>query len=196
MKHDIANLELIIRYCEDVESDMTRFGDDIEDFIGDRSYQRSTAKSIELIGERAKRLSDDVTSRFKDINWHDVCKMRDFMAHQYEDVDLEIQWSTMKSDLPCLKQYCRDIVAILESETDDEDDRWSGRCDPAPAFDAEWRAIPVRTGDVRVPGFGTSRTHRHGMAGPVYIRTLGEGDLPGIGSSHRCVCRMLMIRSE
>ncbi len=120
MRRDIKSLNLIIKYCDDVASDIARFGDDIEDLIGDESYQRSTAKSIELIGERAKRLSDDITSRFKDVNWHDVCKMRDFMAHQYEEVDLEFQWSTMKEDLPFLKQYCEKIVAILESEFDEE----------------------------------------------------------------------------
>lgn len=120
MRRDIKSLNLIIKYCDDVASDIVRFGDDIEDLIGDESYQRSTAKSIELIGERAKRLSDDITSRFKDVNWHDICKMRDFMAHQYEEVDLEFQWFTMKEDLPFLKQYCEKIVAILESEFDEE----------------------------------------------------------------------------
>ena len=120
MRRDIKSLNLIIKYCDDVASDIVRFGDDIEDLIGDESYQRSTAKSIELIGERAKRLSDDITSRFKDVNWHDICKMRDFMAYQYEEVDLEFQWSTMKEDLPFLKQYCEKIVAILESEFDEE----------------------------------------------------------------------------
>ena len=67
MRRDIKSLNLIIRYCDDVASDIARFGDDIEDLIGDESYQRSTAKSIELIGERTKRLSDDVTSRFKEV---------------------------------------------------------------------------------------------------------------------------------
>lgn len=60
----ISSLNLIIRYCDDVASDIARFGDDIEDLIGDESYQRSTAESIELMGERVKRLSDDVMSRF------------------------------------------------------------------------------------------------------------------------------------
>ena len=49
--------------------------------------------------------------------------MRDFMAHQYEEVDLEFQWSTMKDDLPFLKQYCQRIVAILESESDEGGER-------------------------------------------------------------------------
>lgn len=46
--------------------------------------------------------------------------MRDFMARRYEEVDLEFQWSTMKGDLPFLKQYCQRIVSILESESDVE----------------------------------------------------------------------------
>ena len=120
MRRDIKSLNLIIGYCDDVASDIMRFGDDIEDLMSDESYQRSTAKSIELIGERVNRLSDDVTSRFKEIDWHEICKMRDFMAHQYEEVDLEFQWSTMKDDLPFLKQYCQRIVAILESESDQD----------------------------------------------------------------------------
>lgn len=122
MKRDIKNLNLIVKYCDDVASDIARFGDDIEDLMSDESYQRSTAKSIELIGERVKRLSVDVTSRFKDVDWHEICKMRDFMAHQYEVVDLEFQWSTMKDDLPLLKRYCQRIVAILESESCGDDE--------------------------------------------------------------------------
>ena len=49
--------------------------------------------------------------------------MYDFMAHQYEEVDLEFQWSTMKDDLPFLKQYCQRVVAILESESDKDGER-------------------------------------------------------------------------
>lgn len=48
--------------------------------------------------------------------------MRDFMAHQYEEVDLGFQWSTMNDDFPFLKQYCQRIVATLESESDEDDE--------------------------------------------------------------------------
>lgn len=43
MRRDIKSLNLIIKYCDDVASGMARFGDDIEDLMGDESYQRSTA---------------------------------------------------------------------------------------------------------------------------------------------------------
>lgn len=99
MRRDIKSLNLIIGYCDDVASDIARFGDDIEDLTGDESYRRSTAESIEFMGERAKRLSDDVTSRFKEVDWHEICKMRDFMAHQYEEVDPGFQWSTVEGPI-------------------------------------------------------------------------------------------------
>ena len=39
MKRDIKSLNLIIKYCDDVASDIARFGDDIEDLMSDASYQ-------------------------------------------------------------------------------------------------------------------------------------------------------------
>ncbi len=120
MEHDgdIWNLKLVIRYCEDIADDIRRFGDDIEDLLGDSAYQRCTAKSLELIGETIKRLSPELTSEFNDVPWHEICKMRDFMAHQYENIERTIQWSTMTEDIPILRERCGQILAILESRAD------------------------------------------------------------------------------
>lgn len=41
MKRDIDNLRTIVEYCEYVEDDITYLGDDIEDFPGNKTYQRS-----------------------------------------------------------------------------------------------------------------------------------------------------------
>lgn len=80
MRRDIKSLNLIIKYCDDVASDMARFGDDIEDLMGDESYQRSTAKSIELIGRGPRdspatsrpvsRTSTGMRSARCAISWH------------------------------------------------------------------------------------------------------------------------------
>ncbi len=118
MKRDIDNLRRIVEYCEYVEEDIARFGDDIEDLMNDRTYQRSTAKCIEEIGEAAKKLTTAVTSKYLDVSWPDICGIRDIMVHQYEAVNLTIQWDTMTMDLPFLKTYCLRIIADLESDTD------------------------------------------------------------------------------
>ncbi len=73
----------------------------------------------ELIGETVKRLTPELTVRYADVPWHDVCKMRDFMAHQYESIELTIQWSAMTEDIPFLKVRCEQIQAELESADTD-----------------------------------------------------------------------------
>ncbi len=118
MKRDIDNLRTIVEYCEYVEEDIARLGDDIEDFLGDKTYQRSIAKCIEEIGEAAKRLTSGITSRYVGVDWSLICRMRDFVSHQYDKVDLTIVWNTMEDDLPVLKEYCLRIISDLESDTD------------------------------------------------------------------------------
>ncbi len=45
MKGDLWNMKLIIRYCESIEDDIKRFGDDIEDLMEDDAYQRCSSKT-------------------------------------------------------------------------------------------------------------------------------------------------------
>ena len=51
MKRDIDTLRLIVEFCDEIANDIQRFGTDIEDFLDDKAYQRSTTFSIEHIGE-------------------------------------------------------------------------------------------------------------------------------------------------
>ena len=51
MKRDIDTLRLIVQFCDEIANDIQRFGTDIEDFLDDKAYQRSTSFSIEHIGE-------------------------------------------------------------------------------------------------------------------------------------------------
>ena len=51
MKRDIDTLRLIVEFCDEIANDIQRFGTDIEDFLDDKAYQRSTTFSIEQIGE-------------------------------------------------------------------------------------------------------------------------------------------------
>jgi len=56
MRHDIDTLRLIVRFCDEIADDIQRFGTDIEDFLDDKAYQRSTTFSIEQIDELVKSL--------------------------------------------------------------------------------------------------------------------------------------------
>ena len=46
MRRDIDTLRLIVEYCYEISDDIQRFGTDIEDFLDDKAYQRSTTFSM------------------------------------------------------------------------------------------------------------------------------------------------------
>ena len=116
MKRDVDTLKLIVEFCDAISEDIQRFGTDMEDFVSDKAYQRSTTFSIEQIGELVKRLSSNVTEKFNDVDWHEIAKMRDFVAHRYQHVIQELLWETINIEVPELRDKCIKIIKLLESE--------------------------------------------------------------------------------
>jgi uncharacterized protein with HEPN domain len=54
---------------------------------------------LEIIGEAARRISEETKSTFPVLPWNDMINMRNVMIHEYDDVDLVIVWETIKNDL-------------------------------------------------------------------------------------------------
>jgi uncharacterized protein with HEPN domain len=82
-------------------------GLDAEEFLDDRQIQDSVVRRLEIIGEAAGRLSDEVRAELPEIPWRSVIGMRNIMIHNYDDVDFAIVWSTVQSELPHL-------IAVIE----------------------------------------------------------------------------------
>ncbi|MGB2936751.1 MAG: DUF86 domain-containing protein [Phycisphaerae bacterium] len=66
---------------------------------------------LQVIGEAARRLSDDLRGRHPEIPWPQIIAMRNILVHDYFAVDLEEVWSAVERDLPDLKKK---ITAILD----------------------------------------------------------------------------------
>jgi len=66
-------------------------------------------KDIEIIGEAANQISESARSKLENIPWQDIIAMRHRMVHAYFEINLDILWQTVRSDLPhlleTLKQY-------------------------------------------------------------------------------------------
>lgn len=79
-----------------------------EDLATDRMLARSLERQIEIVGEAAGKVSEELRSSSPHIPWPDIVSMRNRLIHAYFDVDLRIVWSTVTSDFPAL------IVALLD----------------------------------------------------------------------------------
>ncbi|BDG29867.1 DUF86 domain-containing protein [Thermus thermophilus] len=91
----------------------------IERFVGDRDFQAfagdellmsAVIRQLEIIGEAAKNLPEEVKGRHSQIPWSLMARMRDRLAHGYWTVDPEILWGVIQEELPSLKPRLAEIL--------------------------------------------------------------------------------------
>jgi uncharacterized protein with HEPN domain len=73
-----------------------------EEFQADLRTQFATARAIEIIGEAARRVPDEVQARYPAIPWRQIIGMRNVLAHNYDGADPRIIFDTVTLFLPGL----------------------------------------------------------------------------------------------
>jgi uncharacterized protein with HEPN domain len=72
-------------------------------------------KSIEMIGEAASKVTETFKTEKSNIPWIDIINMRNRLIHAYFDVNLDIVWQTVKTDLPDLIKALEEIIPPKET---------------------------------------------------------------------------------
>lgn len=70
-----------------------------------------TLYHIQVIGESAACLSEELTERYSQVPWPQIIAMRNILVHAYFNVSDDEVWNTVERDLPVLKQK---VEAILQ----------------------------------------------------------------------------------
>ncbi len=70
----------------------------------DRMLVLSLVKDLEIIGEAASKVSDECRSQVAQLDWQDIVDMRHRLVRAYFDIDLDIVWQTVQTNLPFLVQ--------------------------------------------------------------------------------------------
>jgi len=73
-----------------------------ESFMGDAEKQDAVLRRFEIIGEAASRLAPESQAQFPSLPFRAMRGMRNIIAHDYGEVDLELVWKTATVDLPVL----------------------------------------------------------------------------------------------
>ncbi|HEY2246718.1 MAG TPA: HepT-like ribonuclease domain-containing protein [Bradyrhizobium sp.] len=85
-----------------------------------RDYQRSwvlrsaVERGIEVISEASRHLARELKSRHRDVRWQDIAGIGNILRHEYQRVDSQIVWKTVKNDLPSLKEALLAMKASLD----------------------------------------------------------------------------------
>jgi uncharacterized protein with HEPN domain len=75
----------------------------LAELIGDETLQKALLRSLEVIGEAAKNVSDDFRVQHKTVPWKEMAGLRDKLIHFYFGVDWNTVWDVIKNKIPQLK---------------------------------------------------------------------------------------------
>ena len=82
-----------------------------EAFSQDAKTIDAVVHNIEVIGEAARHIPEQLRLAYPAVPWKQVVGSRDKMIHEYFGIDLEVIWQTINDDLPVLKQEVKAIIS-------------------------------------------------------------------------------------
>lgn len=109
-ERDRSLIQHILRYCEEIEIAHSDFGNSKELFFSSSTYRNAIAMPILQIGELAHHLSSEFLQAHPQIPWKQIIGTRNFYAHAYPSVDIDLVWETSLDDIKRLKEFCKDIL--------------------------------------------------------------------------------------
>ncbi|MCM2333018.1 MAG: DUF86 domain-containing protein [Anaeromyxobacteraceae bacterium] len=82
-----------------------------EAFVADERTRDAVIRNLEVIGEAAKNLPDEVIGKAPEVEWRKVRGMRDVIAHGYFGLDMKVVWDTAKTKVDELQAAVRKLMA-------------------------------------------------------------------------------------
>lgn len=73
-------------------------------------------KNIEIIGEAARMLTEQFKSAHSEVDWRSIGDMRNFLVHEYFQVDSEVVFSVIHNEIPELQDHVSCYLSEIDWE--------------------------------------------------------------------------------
>ncbi|MEX0600093.1 MAG: DUF86 domain-containing protein [Rhodothermales bacterium] len=83
---------------------------DVERFRASPLHQSAVLHQFLVLGEAAKRISENFKAKHPNVPWREMTGMRDRLIHGYDDVNLDVVWDTAAHDIPALLKQLEPFI--------------------------------------------------------------------------------------
>jgi uncharacterized protein with HEPN domain len=105
---DKQRLLHILEAIEEIENCVS--GVNLDTFLQSSMMRFASVKQIEIIGEAANNISEEVKNKFTEIQWRQITDLRHVLDHDYFGVDSKLIWQIIADDIPDLKIKINEVL--------------------------------------------------------------------------------------
>jgi len=88
----------------------------LEQFESDEILQYATLRALQIVGEAARRISEEFRPAQPQIPWQAIIGMRHRLVHEYFRIRVLVVWNVVQDDLPRLIPQLEALVPPRESD--------------------------------------------------------------------------------
>ena len=108
LEHILAAIDRVLRYTKDKTH---------ADLVADDMMYYAVVKNIEIMGEAANMLTQEFIATHPDTPWKMVRGMRNYIVHEYFQIDSTVVWDVVSNNLPELREQVIRYLTDTDWET-------------------------------------------------------------------------------
>lgn len=85
-------------------------GMDYKTFKEDSKTQHAVIRNLEVIGEAARNIPDDIKNKASEIEWNKIIALRNILIHEYFGISIKIVWDVIQNKLDALEKTCQKLL--------------------------------------------------------------------------------------
>lgn len=114
-------LQKMIHYCDEMARILEKHNFDRAEFETDTEFQFASGMCIIQIGELVAGLDEDFMMKYPEIPWRQIKGMRNIYAHDYDTIDNDMVWETVKEEIPELNEKLREVLRVINGGESDKE---------------------------------------------------------------------------
>lgn len=116
--HDVGYLWDILRAAEGIV--LAVAGLELKHYLQNEDLRMGVERRLEIIGEAARRMSDEFRQSHPEIPWRDLITQRNVLAHRYDDIDDHLMWRVATDRIPDLIAQIKPLLPPCPPDAEPE----------------------------------------------------------------------------